>query len=101
MSNKLLNLDFEFKRWMNFRYGPIGTPDCERTPPTLAEAYAAGARAMAQDTLDTLGDYACAVAGLEGSNTPSECYDKAHASLHVYYTRVLNDFEEDLGKWCE
>lgn len=61
----------------------------------LEAAYMRGAQDMAQDTLDTLGDYAAAVAGIEEPRrfrfTPSECYDGVHQELMVYYTKVLDN----------
>lgn len=58
----------------------------------LEAAYLRGAQDMAQDTLDTLGDYATAVAGIdEPKRTPTEGYDAAHESLMVYYTKVLDN----------
>jgi hypothetical protein len=58
----------------------------------LQAAYRQGARDMAQDTLDTLGDYACALAGLEPEVIkPEEIYDRAQANLKIYYTKVLDD----------
>lgn len=60
----------------------------------LEVAYLRGARDMAQDTLDTLGDYACAVAGLEAKMIkPEEVYDCAYDNLMVYYTKVLDNAE--------
>jgi hypothetical protein len=60
----------------------------------LEAAYIAGARKMAQDTLDTLGDYACALSGLKPELIkPEEIYDRAHSNLMVYYTKVLDDAE--------
>lgn len=59
-------------------------------------AYLAGARRMAQDTVDALGDYGTAVAGCETPvRNPTECYDAARDSLMVYYTKVLDDAERD------
>lgn len=58
----------------------------------LEAAYMRGAQDMAQDTLDTLGDYATAVSGIDQPlRTPSEGYDAAHESLMVYYTKVLDN----------
>ena len=58
----------------------------------LLAAYQQGARDMAQDTVDTLGDYACAVAGIDGVvYTREAAYDAARDSLMVYYTRVLDE----------
>lgn len=60
----------------------------------LEAAYIAGARKMAQDTLDTLGDYACAVSGCKPEVIkPEEVYDRAHSNLHVYYTKILDNAE--------
>lgn len=57
----------------------------------LEQAFLAGARVMAQDTLDTLGDYACAVSGCKPEVLrPEEVYDRARDNLMVYYTQVLN-----------
>lgn len=61
----------------------------------MEAAYIAGARAMAQDTLDTLGDYACAVSGLDPELIkPEEVYDRAHSNLMVYYTKVLDNYDK-------
>ena len=58
----------------------------------LKYAYLAGARRMAQDTLDTLGDYGTAVAGIDQpQRNPTEGYDAARESLMVYYTKVLDN----------
>lgn len=62
----------------------------------MEAAYLQGARDMAQDTLHTLGDYACAVAGLEARLIkPEEVYDSAYDSLRVYYTKVLDNAEKE------
>lgn len=63
----------------------------------LEAAFIQGARAMAQDTLDTLGDYATAVAGIdEVCYNREQAYDAAHGSLMVYYTKILDDAESNL-----
>ncbi len=60
----------------------------------LRAAYMQGCRDMAQDTLDTLGDYACAVSGCKPEVLrPEAIYDRAHDNLMVYYTQVLNKDE--------
>lgn len=58
----------------------------------LEAAYLQGAHDMAQDTLDTLGDYATSLAGInEVVHTCEQSYDAAHDSLMVYYTKVLDN----------
>lgn len=60
----------------------------------LKAAFLRGARDMAQDTVDTLGDYATALAGIdEVVYTREQAYDAAAESLMVYYTRVLDNSE--------
>lgn len=60
----------------------------------MEAAYIAGARTMAQDTLDTLNDYACAVSGCKPEvMKPEEVYDRAHSNLMVYYTKILDNAE--------
>ena len=61
----------------------------------LRSAYLAGARTLAQDSLDTLRDYGTAVAGCpEPRRNPTECYDAAADSLMVYYTQILDQAEK-------
>lgn len=56
----------------------------------MEAAYIAGATEMAMDTLDTLGDYACACAGLEPRLIkPETVYDQAEADLRIYYDKIL------------
>jgi hypothetical protein len=58
-------------------------------------AFIAGARAMAQDTLDTLGDYACACAGLKPELIkPETVYDRARLGLQVYYNMILDNYDK-------
>lgn len=60
----------------------------------LEAAFIQGARTMAQDTLDTLGDYATAVAGIdEKVYNRSEAFDAAKDNLMVYFTQILQDSE--------
>ena len=62
----------------------------------IKAAYFRGARDMAQDTVDTLRDYATAVAGIdEVVYTREAAYDAAAESLMVYYTKVLDDAEKE------
>jgi len=83
--------DFELRSEKFYVYCEAGIMQDKRILEWLEEAYIAGARAMAQDTLDTLGDYACFVAGLEPELIkPEEVYDRAGENLMVYYTKVLD-----------
>jgi hypothetical protein len=85
-----LNLKAEFREYYleAFANRPAGIYD------ELEAAYIAGAREMAQDTLDTLGDYACACAGLEPRLIkPETVYDTAEADLMVYYAKILDNAE--------
>ena len=108
---KNLNLREEFLKYMNevkdfesksealHEYSEAGIMQEKRILEWLEEAYIAGARSMAQDTLDTLGDYACALAGCEKELIgPEEVYDKAHISLMVYYTKVLDNYDKITDK---
>jgi len=82
-----LNLKAEFREYYleTFANRPAGIYD------ELEAAYIAGAREMAQDTLDTLGDYACACAGLEPRLIkPETVYDQAEADLRLYYDKILD-----------
>jgi hypothetical protein len=52
----------------------------------MREAFKAGARAAASDTLETLEDYACATSGLQAELiSPDTVYDRAFTSLQHYY----------------
>lgn len=58
----------------------------------MRAAYMQGARDMAQDTVETLGDYATALAGIEEVvYTREDAYDAAAESLASYYSQVLKD----------
>ena len=60
----------------------------------LEAAFIQGARTMAQDTLDTLGDYATSVAGIDDEClTITQAFDAAKANLMIYYTQILQDAE--------
>lgn len=95
-----VNLDREFIKW--FFEEPYPDQGKNRAQTFLVNekgqrdywmrlAYMAGCRAMAQDLLDTLADYACAVEGLDPELlTPSDVYDRARESLFDYATRVLD-----------
>ena len=61
----------------------------------MEAAYRQGARDMAQDTVDTLGDYACAVAGIpEIVYTSEQSFDAARANLMTYYTQVFDEQQD-------
>ena len=100
------NLDREFIKWFyEEQYPELGSNRCQVQAMGdfpignidvrdywMRQAYKAGARAMAQDMLDTLAQYACAVEGLEPEMLePCEVYDRARESLFVYATRVLDE----------
>lgn len=103
--NKNINLDREFIRWFyEEQYPELGSNRAQAQAMGMEgisvdvrdywmrEAYKQGARAMAQDVLDTLADYACAVEGLEPEMvTPAEIFDRARENLFCYTTRVLNE----------
>ena len=61
----------------------------------LEAAFIQGARAMAQDTVDTLRDYATSVAGIdEACYNSTQAFDVSADNLMTYYTQVLQDVEE-------
>ena len=98
--NKNINLDREFVKWFfEDAYPCVGKNRAQtflvnekgQRDYWMRLAYMAGARAMAQDMLDTLADYACAVEGLEPEMLePCEVYDRARETLFAYVTRVLD-----------
>lgn len=64
--------------------------DYKRLLEWLESAYAQGAKDMAQDTLETLGDYGAALAGFDDRMyTPSDCFDKSADNLKIYYDDVF------------
>jgi hypothetical protein len=92
-----MDLKKEFRKYFNELEG-FGIRS-ERFYDEREAAYIAGARAMAQDTLDTLGDYACACAGLEPRLIkPETIYDTAESDLMVYYTKILDNYDKILDK---
>jgi hypothetical protein len=93
----IIDLKKEFRKYFNELEG-FGIRS-ERFYDEREAAYIAGARAMAQDTLDTLGDYACACAGLEPRLIkPETIYDTAESDLMVYYTKILDNYDKILDK---
>lgn len=80
---KPLDLDEAFVYWFD-EYDHLEYEDTKL-------AFMAAARIVAQDTIDTLRDYATACAGLgTESVTPEQIYDRAADNLMVYYTQILN-----------
>ena len=80
-------------------YDQLSSADPATRPQVLVKwmeaAFIQGARVMAQDTVDTLGDYGTACSGLDQPRrNPTQCYDAARDSLMVYFTQVLQDAEE-------
>jgi hypothetical protein len=64
----------------------------------MKAAFLAGARTVAQDSVDTLRAYGTALAGIdEPIKTLTEGYDIAAESLMIYYTRVLQEAEKHEG----
>lgn len=68
----------------------------KRAEQWLRAAFIRGAEAMANDTLETLGDYGTAVAGIdEPKYNATQCFDKARENLEVYFNRVIEDATTD------
>ena len=94
-----MNIDREFIKWFyeedypeqgsNRRqvYSMTGnTTNINAIDYWMREAFKAGAKAVANDTLETLEDYACATAGLDAELiSPDKVYDRAYSSLEHYY----------------
>jgi hypothetical protein len=77
--------------FMVFNPGCTSAKRMEIITKWMEAAYRQGARDMAQDTVDTLGDYECALAGLEPEVIkPDEVYARARDNLMTYYTQVLD-----------
>jgi hypothetical protein len=99
--NKEINLNREFIKWFfEDAYPNLGSNRAQvhfvaeksQRDYWMRQAYMAGAKSMAQDMLNTLADYACAVEGLEPELlTPSDVYDRARENLHSYVTNVLKE----------
>jgi hypothetical protein len=55
----------------------------------MREAYKQGAKTMAEDMLNILADWACAVEGLEPEMLePSDVYDRARENLFAYLSKL-------------
>jgi hypothetical protein len=62
----------------------------------LQSAFGMGLRTAAQDSVDTLQQYATACAGLSAIGfTPEQKYDDAADSLLVYFTKALDNFDKE------
>lgn len=100
------NLDREFIKWFyEEQYPELGSNRCQVQAMGdfpignidvrdywMRQGFKAGARAMAQETLDVLADWACAVEGLEPEMLePCDVYDRARENLFVYSTKVLDE----------
>jgi hypothetical protein len=58
----------------------------------IKAAYMRGCKDMAKDTLDTLGDYATALAGIKDPLYASEqAFDHAADDLEPYYKQIFKD----------
>lgn len=91
--------DFESKSEVLHEYSEAGIMQEKRILEWLEESYIAGARSMAQDTLDILGDYACACAGLEPRLIkPETVYDIVESDLQFYYDKILDNIDKITDK---
>ena len=69
--------------------------DAEAMTKWLEAAFVQGARTMAQDTVDTLRDYATAVAGIDDVwYTREKAFDASADNLMTYYTQILQVAEK-------
>lgn len=100
MNNKILDLEQAYENWFCYDdYGSFGASRAmyiteSKPEPFVRAAYMEGARRMAQEMLDTLDAYACAVAGIEGAVvTPSEVFERARENLASYCKDVLGPVE--------
>lgn len=101
MTKHIYNLDREFIRWFYEQEYPDQLSNratvMRRTPELTVEqrdywmrqAYKAGARSMAGESLCILGDWAAAVEGLDPELvTPAEIFDRAQDNLQEYYKQL-------------
>lgn len=65
----------------------------------LRAAYLMGARQMATETLDVLGDWGTAMAGVrEPLCNPTEKFDEVAAELELFYRDTFTEIEEVLNE---
>lgn len=70
--------------------------DAKNLSKWLEAAFIQGARVMAQDSLDTLRQYATAMSGIDKPllNT-TQSFDSAADNLMIYYTRIFDVVDKD------
>lgn len=87
--NQLESFGLRSERFYQDYYHSKGT-DPDLMTKWLRAAFQEGARAMAQDTLATLGDYATACSGIDEQNyTATGAFDAAQENLESYYSDVF------------
>ena len=95
------NLDREFIRWFYEHPYPndmsnramimaqTPQPNVEQRDYWMRQAFKAGAKSMAGETLCILGDWATACSGLDPELTcPDEVFDRAQENLDAYYKQL-------------
>jgi hypothetical protein len=107
-----MNIDREFIKWFYEEQYPemgsnrrqcygmtAGTTNINTIDYWMREAFKAGAQAAASDTLNALGDYACAVSGLEAESiTPDQVFERAQINLKNYYEIGLLSEQQEFDK---
>lgn len=95
-----IDLRDEFNTWLHEQEGfhlrseRLGElTDPEVAIKWLRAAYMQGARTVADDTVETLGDYATTMAGVYSLHTSSAAYDIAAENLNYYYQQIFKDVE--------
>jgi hypothetical protein len=107
MRREQFNLDREFIKWFyEEQYPELGSNRCQVQAMGdmpianidvrdywMRQAFKAGAQSMWSDINYTLGEYACAVEGLDPELiTPAEVFDRARENLHSYIYKQLELF---------
>ena len=103
MKKPQFNLDREFIRWFYEDWYPQQgsnrsqvheasthfTPNTETRDYWMRMAYKQGAEAMANETLNILGDWAAACSGLDPELVcPDEVFDRAQENLNLYFEQL-------------